>query len=186
MSKNKTRFVILGLLSEGELTGYDIKKIIDNRFSFFWSESFGQIYPELKKLESQNLITSNKPKQKSRRERIFYSITSDGLKALQNWMKEPNEKESMRFEILLKMYFAQNTSKEVIKSQVEEFMNIHKQQLIILNMFQKELSDKANFHENHDDILRVVDFGQKVYEAYINWCRETMIYLERRSENETK
>ena len=186
MAKNKTRSVILGLLSESDLTGYEIKKIIDIRFSFFWSESFGQIYPELKKLESQNLIKANKPQEKSGRERIVYSITSNGLKELQNWMREPNEKESVRFEILLKIYFAQNTTKDVIKDQVEEFMNIHKQQLSMLDIFQKELSDRTNFHENHNDILRVIDFGKKVYEAYINWCTVTITYLERRSENETK
>ena len=45
MEKRKTRYVILGLLLEGSLSGYDIKKIIDTRFSFFWSESYGQLYP---------------------------------------------------------------------------------------------------------------------------------------------
>lgn len=60
MRKNKTKFVILGLLSEGDLTGYEIKKIIDIRFSFFWNESYGQLYPELKNLEQDDLIHSIK------------------------------------------------------------------------------------------------------------------------------
>lgn len=52
----KTRFVILGLLNEEPLSGYDIKKIIDIRMSFFWQESYGQIYPELAKLRKEGLI----------------------------------------------------------------------------------------------------------------------------------
>ncbi len=52
----KTRFVILGLLNEEPLSGYDIKKIIDIRMSFFWQESYGQIYPELGKLREEGLI----------------------------------------------------------------------------------------------------------------------------------
>ena len=52
----KTRFVILGLLNEEPLSGYDIKKIIDIRMSFFWQESYGQIYPELAKLKKEGLI----------------------------------------------------------------------------------------------------------------------------------
>lgn len=52
----KTRYVILGLLNEEPLSGYDIKKIIDIRMSFFWQESYGQIYPELSKLREEGLI----------------------------------------------------------------------------------------------------------------------------------
>ncbi len=52
----KTRFVILGLLNEEPLSGYDMKKIIDIRMSFFWQESYGQIYPELAKLREEGLI----------------------------------------------------------------------------------------------------------------------------------
>ena len=44
----QTDYVILGLLAERPLSGYQIKKIIDIRFQFFWSESFGQIFPALK------------------------------------------------------------------------------------------------------------------------------------------
>ncbi len=41
----QTDYVILGLLAEQPLSGYQIKKIVDIRFGFFWSESFGQIFP---------------------------------------------------------------------------------------------------------------------------------------------
>jgi DNA-binding PadR family transcriptional regulator len=37
----KTRYVLLGLLQEEELSGYEMKKAIDIRMSFFWQESFG-------------------------------------------------------------------------------------------------------------------------------------------------
>ena len=49
----QTDYVILGLLAERPLSGYQIKKIVDIRFGFFWSESFGQIFPALKSLAVQ-------------------------------------------------------------------------------------------------------------------------------------
>ena len=52
----QTDYVILGLLAEQPLSGYQIKKIIDIRFSFFWSESFGQIFPALKSLASEGFV----------------------------------------------------------------------------------------------------------------------------------
>ncbi|MCK7479112.1 MAG: PadR family transcriptional regulator [Candidatus Moduliflexus flocculans] len=53
---NNTKYVILGLLTEAPLSGYEIKKLVDIRFRFFWSESYGQIYPELKRLTAMGLI----------------------------------------------------------------------------------------------------------------------------------
>lgn len=52
----QTEYVILGLLSESPLTGYQIKRIIDVRFHFFWNESYGQLYPALKSLNATGLI----------------------------------------------------------------------------------------------------------------------------------
>jgi DNA-binding PadR family transcriptional regulator len=45
MKKSKTKYPILGLLAEQPMSGYDIKKLVDVRFSFFWNESYGQSIP---------------------------------------------------------------------------------------------------------------------------------------------
>ena len=57
--EKKIDMVILGLLSHEDLTGYDIKKRIDGAISFFWKGSFGNIYPALKDMENQGLITKS-------------------------------------------------------------------------------------------------------------------------------
>ena len=182
MTKGKTKYVILGLLNEEELTGYEIKKIVDTRFGFFWNESYGQLYPELKRLAQQELILALKPQEGSQRGKTSYSITQKGISALEIWLSEPVEKESVRFEILLKMYFSNGINSEIMKKHITDFSISHQKQLQILNMFQKELSSIKDLHSNHGDILRVIDFGQKVYKAYIDWCEETTIYLESRNE----
>ncbi len=55
--RNKLKFIILGLLSENELTGYDITKAFDSDIGEFWSANHSQIYPLLKRLEDNQLIT---------------------------------------------------------------------------------------------------------------------------------
>jgi DNA-binding PadR family transcriptional regulator len=177
MKNGKTKYVILGLLTEGPMTGYDIKKIIDVRFSFFWNESYGQLYPMLKALADDSLITADKSKEG--RGKVTYAITSEGRKALQEWLEAPVEKETVRFELLLKMYFSGGASVDVMKAHVKAFMDTHQKQLAMLDMFQKELTPIAD-QDNHKDVLRVIDFGQKVYRAYIEWGRETISYLEGR------
>ena len=180
MNKSKTKYVILGLLSEDALTGYEIKKIVDTRFEFFWNESYGQLYPELKSLAQQELILALDPKEGSPRGKTSYSITQKGINVLEIWLTEPVEKESVRLEILLKMYFSHRMKPQIMKKHINEFSISHQKQLDILNMFQQQLSSVEALHSNHGDILRVIDFGQKVYKAYIDWCEGTTSYLESR------
>lgn len=182
MNKSKTKYVILGLLSEDALTGYEIKKIVDIRFGFFWNESYGQLYPELKRLAQQGLILALDPKAGSQRGKTRYSITQKGMSALEIWLAEPVEKESIRLEILLKMYFSHGINAGIMKQHIAEFSTSHQKQLDLLNMFQQQLSSIEDVHSNHGDILRVIDFGQKVYKAYMDWCVETTRYLESRDE----
>ena len=47
---NKSRFALLGLLSLGAMSGYDLRKLFEQSLIHFWSESFGQIYPMLRSL----------------------------------------------------------------------------------------------------------------------------------------
>ena len=74
--EKKIDMVILGLLSHEDLTGYDIKKRIDGAISFFWKGSFGNIYPALKDMESQKLITKE-TSTSGGREKITYHITKE-------------------------------------------------------------------------------------------------------------
>ena len=48
--------VILGMIALGRQTGYDIKQFVDQSTRHFWAASYGQIYPELRRLEEQGLV----------------------------------------------------------------------------------------------------------------------------------
>lgn len=180
-SNNKTKYLILGLLSDEPLSGYEIKKIVDTRFSFFWSESFGQIYPQLKKLSENGLIeevsldeTENSKKAKK------YSITHKGSCELKEWLKEPVEKETVRYEILLKMYFSNIVPPEVMLEHIKEFQISHRKQLKLFEKFQQQLEEYRDVHENHEDILMVLSFGQKVWGAYDEWCEQVSEILQKK------
>jgi DNA-binding PadR family transcriptional regulator len=177
-SKSKTQFLILGLLSEQPLTGYDIKKIVDIRFSNFWSESYGQIYPELAKLESSGLVTVSRQNTGTKKERKQYSITESGLSALKEWLAQPVEKEIVRFELLLKLYFSNLTQTEVITDHIKDFYKFHKQQLSLFEQFKNEIEKVMDLHDNHQQVLMVIDFGEKVSQAYTDWCEDVLERLK--------
>lgn len=176
----QTDYVILGLLAERPLSGYQIKKIVDIRFRFFWSESFGQIFPALKSLAAQGFAEECPQQTAGGRAAKSYAITPAGKQALVNWLGQPVEKESLRLEILLKTYFSNYAAPEAMLSHLAAFEENHARQLHILGLFQKELEGIADEDENHREILRVIDFGQKANRAYLEWCRETRDYFEKK------
>ena len=51
------KYSILGLLHYRDMHGYQIKKHIENHFGHMWTINYGQIYPNLKKLKEEGLVT---------------------------------------------------------------------------------------------------------------------------------
>ena len=180
MILRQTDYVILGLLAEQPLSGYQIKKLVDIRFKFFWSESFGQIFPALKSLSAAGLVAECETEHTDGRAAKKYQITPAGKDALIAWLSQPVEKESLRLEILLKTYFSNYAAPGVMLDHLAAFEQSHAQQLQILGLFQKELERIPDEDENHREVLRVIDFGQKVNRAYLDWCRETREYFEQK------
>src|ERR1700754_2500461 len=73
--------VILGMLASGRRTGYDIKAFVDRTTRYFWAASYGQIYPELKRLEGQGLVRGQS-EPSGGRARTAYELTEAGAAAL--------------------------------------------------------------------------------------------------------
>src|SRR5918996_182781 len=105
MELSSTAYVILGLLSKGPKSGYEIKSIVDRSTRFFWAASYGQIYPELRKLEGAGLIRGTDAPTGDRK-RTVYRLTRGGEEALRAWLQAPPEVLEMRHEGMLKVFFA--------------------------------------------------------------------------------
>jgi PadR family transcriptional regulator AphA len=97
--------VILGMLAARPRSGYEIKQLVDSSARFFWAASYGQIYPELKRLESAGLIAGDDSSQGAR-QRTTFRLTAAGRHALREWIERPAEVLEMRDEGLLKLFFA--------------------------------------------------------------------------------
>ena len=105
MELSATGKVILGMLAARPRSGYEIKQLVDSSARFFWAASYGQIYPELKKLERAGLITGDDSSQGGR-QRTTFRLTADGKRAAREWISKPPEVLETRDEGLLKLFFA--------------------------------------------------------------------------------
>jgi PadR family transcriptional regulator AphA len=106
MALGKTAYVVLGMLQLGRRTGYEIKQLVDVSTRFFWAASYGQIYPELRRLEKLGLITGE-PDDSDGRRRKAYELTAEGKRVLREWLTsgDPLHVE-MRNEGMLRLFFA--------------------------------------------------------------------------------
>ena len=170
--------VILGLLSHEDLTGYDIKKRIDGAISFFWKGSFGNIYPTLKDMENQGLITKSDTSVGGR-ERTTYHITESGRNKLKDWLKDEQASNELKYETLLKLFFGGAERGEVSIHNIEVFEEQVKKDLKILNTYCETL-EKSLDVEDHVYYSLTASFGVETYEAYLRWCVKAKKTLKRR------
>jgi len=175
--KNNSMYVILGLLNHEDLTGYDIKKQVENNLSNFWNISYGQIYPELKKLLGLNYIectinySDNSPTKK------IYSITKEGREVLQKWLKSSSNPENNKFEILLKLYFSADISKEFTIESINDFLKRHSEKIDLYEQFKQSLSKSLDIKDHKYRYMTLL-FGLYMEEAFIKWGKEAKKMLE--------
>ena len=103
--------VILGLLSITPRSGYDIKATVDRSTRFFWAASYSQIYPELRRLESDGLIAGEESPNGGRARRV-YSLTAAGREDLEAWLAGRETTVELRDESLLRLFFADAIPRE--------------------------------------------------------------------------
>ena len=185
MKENKSKYAIMGILSMGPMSGYDIKKKFEKSLSYFWSESYGQIYPILKNLAKQGLATRSIEKQTGKPDRHIYALTAKGRKALQDWMIQPVGRQIGRHEILLKLFFGQQISLADNIRQVEQFRKLQSQKLKEITAAKAMLEADYKDNPNLPYWLMTVRYGQYVNRAYIRWSDESLAVL-RGMEQETE
>lgn len=179
----KIDMVILGLLAHEDLSGYDIKKRIDQSISFFWKGSFGSIYPALNAMEKEGLVQrTENHNTTSGREKIYYAITSDGKAALRAWLEDSKAVNDMKYETLLKLFFGGVAEPQVSINTINTFEKDVRESLNVLRFYRDNLS-KVLDNKDHIYYYLTVAFGVETYEGYLRWCAQAKEMLEEMGEN---
>jgi PadR family transcriptional regulator, regulatory protein AphA len=159
--------VVLGLLAHGPRSGYDIKTVVDRSTRFFWAASYGQIYPELRRLEREGLVEGEQAPRGGRDRRV-YTLTPAGKEALIEWLLGDSVTIELRDESLLRLFFADALP--------------HEQALLLLE-------GRKRGHEEYLEILRAIDarpgadptfvdlvlrWGIDFNEWGAQWCQEQL------------
>src|SRR5258708_31502342 len=107
MEGNAVTWAVLGLIALRPRSGYDIKRIVDRSIRHFWAASYGQIYPELARLEAAGWIAGEDAGRGGRSRRVF-TITPQGEEALQGWLVGQGTRTQFRDDAPLLLFFAES------------------------------------------------------------------------------
>lgn len=175
----KTKYVLLGLIAHAPQTGYSIKKAIEYQFSHFWQESYGQIYPTLKALVEEGLA-EEKSSSKGGRGQISYGITEAGKEELKNWLSLPTDIEKLRYEILLKVAFGENTEPEIILGHLDNFILRNEKLMAEMDGFVGVLDGLAEEGNDHTYTMLTALCGRYIYTALRDWANDAKKLIEER------
>jgi len=175
--ENKSRYAILGILSNGPMSGYDIKKFIEVSISNFWSESYGQIYPILKQLSEEGLTSSHTEEQEGKPERYVYTLTSKGWDSLRKWLAEPGEYQVGRIEVLLKLFFGKHNAISTNLEHVRQFRALQVQLLQKYAEIEKHINKYCADDTERMYSLMTLSYGRHESQALITGCDETIASL---------
>lgn len=90
------RYALLALVRVGPQSGYDLQKQFTVSVGHVWHAPDSQIYPELRKMESEGLIEGEEQARGERGTRRMYHITPAGEQAFLDWMAAPPEYQRVR------------------------------------------------------------------------------------------
>jgi DNA-binding PadR family transcriptional regulator len=176
---NPTEFAILGLLAEAPRSGYDIKKEVEGRLGHFWSESYGHIYPMLRRLHSRGLVEKEVEEQSGRPDRHVYRITAQGQHELTGWFAAPPVAATRtRNELLLRLFLGRHASPEHLVRDVAQFREGLERELEQLRSVRQQIGNEADNHPERIYWDLVLDYGLTVFGAMAEWGRRTETTLK--------
>ena len=178
MELSPTAYVVLGMLRNEPRSGYEIKQVVDRSTRFFWAASYGQIYPELRKLAKAGLV-AGRPEPRGGRKRTVYRLTPAGRRELRRWLAEEPSVLELRDEGLLKLFFAGVTSKQRAVEILDAKRRLHEEKLATL----REIAPVVEAASEADPFPAVVlRYGIESSEWTVAWCERAARELGRRGD----
>jgi DNA-binding PadR family transcriptional regulator len=181
MELSSTAYVVLGMLRHEPRTGYEIKSAVDNSTRFFWAASYGQIYPELRRLEQAGFVVG-RSEPRGGRKRTVYELTDAGRDELRRWLDQAVQVMETRDEALLKLFFAvadPDRADQILSAK----RRLHEEKLEALHRVEAKTLASAAAGDPFPDLVR--RYGAESSQWMIEWCDRALAELaagERRRE----
>ena len=149
---------------EGERSGYDLLKLVQQAIGHVWSPARSGLYAVLPRLVRNGLATSRTVEQSDRPDKQLYQLSSRGREALDSWLGtvEPGARETF----FLKLFVGTLTSADVLLEHVAQFVTDTEQRLATLRAI-----EPTNTNTGHDWYHRhLLVYGIERAEHDLEWA----------------
>ncbi len=168
------RYAILGMLSLGSMSGYDMKKFFRRNVGLFWNANFSQVYSQLHRLEWEGLVRKTSVIQDGVPNKKIYTLTPKGQEELKSWLATSLGTPDYRDEFQLKFFFSHLLDEEKLRSHLLELQEF----------IQGRLASLEKVTSGHKRALSPITmqgarYGVHYYKAYLDWIQETLDLLNK-------
>lgn len=119
------RYAALALLTAQPMTGYELVQYFDATVGLMWAASPSQLYPELRRMETEGLVEAETLPRGTRAEKRRYRVTERGRKDLIEWVRTPlqfpPERDSHRLQIAYGEFTDLDSVTRLLKEHVEYY-----------------------------------------------------------------
>ena len=163
------RTICLGILTRGEATGYEIKKLFDeDGYHHFVEASFGSIYPALNQLTRDGLVEVRAEAQEKRPDRKVYSITQAGRSQFLASLLKPLPEDRHRSAFVFAMLFSHLLPHARVSALLDAYVRQNEEKLAQL--------DKVDGQTRGEQFA--IGLGKSIYKATIEFLQEHRSDLE--------
>jgi DNA-binding PadR family transcriptional regulator len=159
------RAVLLGFLTRGNLTGYELKAAMDESVGFFFGASYGSIYPTLRSLEEEGLVRSTLVVQSERPNKKVYTLTPEGRAYFLEALKGPPAEDSFRSEFLMQLFFGNHQDPGRVLALIEDHRTSLRDSLERLRRTEEEIREIPQARYG----LMCLRYGLDYYENTLAW-----------------
>lgn len=170
---------ILGLLMKEAMSGYEIKTFYRDTIKNFWEVSDGQLYPTLKKMNRDGLITKRVITQQDSPNKHLYTITEKGKEVFREWIKTPVRKtQELKEPFALKVFFFDYLKKDEILKHLDTQIEVTLRALEEVRSLRKSYSSKVTDYQR-----LVADAIPFFYELRLLWLYRVRGLVESKKVN---
>lgn len=173
---------ILGFLSYGEMTGYDLAKAFGSSLDFFWHAQNSHIYLELKKLEQSGYIAGTLVLQEEKPNKRVFHLTDAGRQEFFRWLGENDTDISREFKssFLMKVFFSGNVPPNQSITMLQNFISGCEEYLAGLSEVPESIREYGQSVDPYKALYweMTADFGNSYIKLCIAWAKRCIARLE--------
>jgi len=151
--------MLMGFLMDGEKTGYEIKKYMENSTHYFFNTGFSSIYPKFKKLEKEGCVKVSQEIKNGKLNKV-YALTEEGRSAFLDWLEIKPNIGRIRDEALLKVFFFDHLEAKKIMTQLRAYVRDLREQVRTL----RAIRDQFSSCKIEPWKMATLDFGIQYYD----------------------